>query len=164
MDARFVSMQAPAQGGPEHSGYKEVRPQGLFLTPRMLLIPWNKRISGACSQHKSPSHLREFTRLLPAERNHQHRAMDSSLGKTRWETEHLLCSSTLLLQHPKAGNVSRLMVTENPTQRNFTKKKMRRKLFPPTQIISKAILQFPARGSKLSMVQEYLRCLMGLNV
>lgn len=41
---------------------------------------------------------------------------------------------------------------------------MRRKLFPPTQIISKAILQFPAWGSKLNMVQEYSKCLMGLNV
>lgn len=86
-------------------------------------------------------------------------------GKCRQGAECSLCSYILLLQHPKAGNLSRLMVTENLTKKKLYKgKNLRRKLFPPTQIISKAILKFPAWGSNRNMVREFSKCLMGLNV
>ena len=44
------------------------------------------------------------------------------------------------------------------------KRKTRRKLFPPTLIIFRAVLEFPAWGSHFKMVWVYLECLMGLNV
>lgn len=67
-------------------------------------------------------------------------------------------------EHPGASQLARPMTTEHLTKKLYKKKKTRRKLFPPTLIIFRAVLEFPARGSHFNMVWVYMECLMDLNV